>query len=397
MKAFELAQIAGPTILIGLCTFAVSLRVTRNAAWALYAATIKAGLFAVYFGWLFDGTFNFLDDLTYVDRGLQLLDQDVGLSNLASNWELVLLVGQGDHFIYYLYNTYAFRLFGEGYYAPVTCNILLTIAIAYFGAHLARDELSLPPAQRRLLYIFILLHPDILAWSTVLNGKETLILLIHVVLLQAVALYFRGQVWRALLLGALAGTLLTFLRFYVPFMFVMALALNAFVRMGKRRILLRIAASSALLAGAYYMLGAQVEQAREVAAQTFVNPAFGFMRMLLTPIPFNTEAAYAFLNIPALLHWLLLPALFAGFLVMWRLRSPFSGFFVIYALLFIGLYAFVGELQGPRHRVQLDYAIALLQFVGLLKFFSPRSHSAIDANLAPTKSGTAKSTPVAPG
>lgn len=40
--------------------------------------------------------------------------------------------------------------------------------------------------------------------------------------------------------------------------------------------------------------------------------------------------------------------------------------FIAYLLVFVGLYAVFGELQWPRHRVQLDYAGAILQFIGVM-------------------------------
>ena len=34
--------------------------------------------------------------------------------------------------------------------------------------------------------------------------------------------------------------------------------------------------------------------------------------------------------------------------------------------MFLSLYAIFGELQGPRHRVQLEYVFAVMQFMGFL-------------------------------
>ncbi len=91
--------------------------------------------------------------------------------------------------------------------------------------------------------------------------------------------------------------------------------------------------------------------------------------MLLTPIPFNTQEAYNFLNIPALFHWLSMPFILNGIFYIYRVKTGFSRFFIIYLSLFMLLYGVYEELQGPRHRVQLDYAFALLQFFGFYLFF----------------------------
>src|SRR5207245_6801811 len=118
-------------------------------------------------GFLFDGTFNFADDWVYVEIGRDLMESNVGLLNLGENWGLLLSVGEGDHVLYYLYNAYAFRLFGVGYYAPIALNVVLTLFIAWFGTNLATKELRIP--SRKAFFLFLLFHPDIFAWSTFIN------------------------------------------------------------------------------------------------------------------------------------------------------------------------------------------------------------------------------------
>ena len=174
-------------------TLVVSFKFTRNPAISILLAFVKAGIFIAYFGFVFNGTFTFLDDWSYLEGGRELLLEGVGITTLAKNWQYARMIGQGDHFVYYLYNSYALRIFGEGYFAPVAFNILLTIAIAYFGARLAVVEFGMSKQTSRWFYLFLLLHPDILAWSNIMNGKDMLALLLHVLLLTAVSIYLRGQ------------------------------------------------------------------------------------------------------------------------------------------------------------------------------------------------------------
>jgi hypothetical protein len=61
-----------------------------------------------------------------------------------------------------------------------------------------------------------------------------------------------------------------------------------------------------------------------------------------------------------------MPFFIFGLQKVWKMRTPFSRFMVAYLIVFLGLYATYGELQGPRHRVQLDFAWALLQFIGAM-------------------------------
>ena len=372
MKAFALDILLWPAGAIFVFTLFVTLWATRSPIGAMSAAFLKAGIFLVYFGWLFDGTFTFLDDWSYLEGGFRLLAAEVGVTNLADNWESLLLVGGGPHFVYYLYNTYAFRIFGEGYYAPVACNNLLTPLIAYLGARLALREFGLTPRQGRCFYFFLLFHPNILAWSTIMNGKDILVVLSHVLLLLSVSLLYRKRLREALLLGLPTVFVLFFLRYYVPVLFAAALVAGAIlarrVRIGPR---IQYLLLGGIVAGFLFVRLGESEILRGIlqVEEHFVNPLYGFVRFILTPIPFHTTPAYAFLNIPALIHWLLMPFALVGFVHVFGMRGFFARFFLIYLLVFIGLYAVFGELQGPRHRVQLDYAWATLQFLGLMIMF----------------------------
>jgi hypothetical protein len=103
--------------------------------------------------------------------------------------------------------------------------------------------------------------------------------------------------------------------------------------------------------------------------QDWVNPGYGIVRYLLTPIPFHTTEAYSFLDLPQVVYWGLVPFLIYGVYRVWQRRTLTARFIVIYFLLTVALYAIFGELQGPRHRYQLDGLIVLFQFLGVLGVF----------------------------
>lgn len=362
---FDLSQLAWPGLAIFLVLSAVSYVALRRAVVSLAVAALKAGLFVVYFGYGFDGTFTYLDDWTYFERGAYIQEAGIGLSNLIDSLPLLVAIGEGDHFLYYLYNAVAFDWFGTGYYAPVALNVIVTGFIALLGMRLARTEQLFDPRMAPVFFLFLMLHPDITAWSSLVNGKDTLVLLLHLLLLTSISLFLRGHRLAAMLLAGMSVMALLFLRFYVPLMFAIAFGASAVLQLrGAAR--WRVAAvASLLLAGLVTTMGlATFTGAADSLRAEFVNPALGLVRFLLTPIPFNTEAAFAFLDIPALLHWLMLPALLLGAWKVNRMNTPFSRLLVLYALVFAALYAVYGELQGPRHRMQLDYVFALFQFVG---------------------------------
>jgi hypothetical protein len=387
MQPFDLELLLRPGLAIFFATLCVAFWVTRSAGFSIAAAFVKAGMFLLYFGLLFDGTFTFLDDWSYLEGGQALYAQGVGLTNLAENWQFLLMIGGGEQFAYYLYNTYAFQLFGEGYFAPVALNILLTLLVAWFGTLLAAREFGLSGTCRKWFFAFLLLHPDILAWSNIMNGKDIIVLLMHVLLLLSGSL-FLGRRWvAALALAVPVALLLFFIRFYVPLLFSMVLVASLLLSQRRKGNLRLVFIAGGLMA----LLLAQLETAGLLQyglgtlRETFINPVYGLMRFALTPIPFHSDVEYTFLNLPAIIHWLLIPFAGWGAVAIHRLHTPFSRFFLLYVLVFVSLYAVVGELQGPRQRVQLDYALAVLQFMGVMafhRFFARRLHALIHSSAA---------------
>lgn len=366
LHPFDLQLLVWPTITIFVIAFGISLAVLRRATPALIIAAMKAGIFLIYFGWVFDGTFTYLDDWTYVERGAYLHDAGIGLSNLWNSLPILIAIGEGDHFLYFLFNAAAFGLFGTGYFAPVALNVIVSALIALLGTRLALAERLCTPGQSRIFFAFLVLHPDITAWSSLVNGKDTLVLLMHVVLLMSISQFLRGRRLYPIALAAMAVTALMFLRFYVPLVFAVALTLGAVLQLrGSTR--WRVAATALLALSALVMIMGpdMFSYAADSIRANFVNPLLGVVRFLLTPIPFNTDAAFAFLDIPALLHWAMLPALVIGAWSIHRANTPFTRLLLIYALTFACLYSVYGELQGPRHRLQLDFAFAIFQFTGL--------------------------------
>ena len=366
LPTFSIAGLVLPSALIFVVTALVALRVTRSALLAFGLATIKCGTFFIYYGYVFDGTFTFFDDWTYLRLGEVLVDQDIHWLNLFDNLDTVFSISGGEHIVYMLYNASAIRLFGHGYFAPVALNIAATVLVAWWGTRLAVAERWCPPPLAAALFCFLLLHPDLLAWSIVMNGKDVLVLLLHVVLLWAAASYYRGRRLVALILAAVATLALFYLRFYVPFLFALSFALVAiFQARGWSRLRVSVLAAT-LLGGAMFWIGGEVIGfSLHQIGNNLVDPAYGLVRFLLTPIPFHTERAYEFLDLPAVLHWILLPFACLGLWRIGHMRTPFVRFFVVYVAVFVALYAVYAELQEPRHRVQLDYALAICQFVGL--------------------------------
>lgn len=364
IRPFDIDVLLLPASAIFCVTSWISIFFVGNPLLCTSLALVKTGLFVIYYSLLFDGTYTFLDDWTYLKVGEILLNQGIGATGFS---DLVFSLAGGQHIIYYLYNAYAFRLFGIGYYAPVALNVILTVFIAYLGASLANKEKLLDCSSSKVFYIFLILHPDVLAWSTVMNGKDTLVLFLHVLMLQGIAFLIRKNIIKFSVYGLLSCLLLLFLRFYVPFLFGFSFIVYNLFRLKLQNLMQGILQVGLTIIVILYLYGSGLEANLNTYFSYIIANIFqGITRFLLTPIPFNTEKAYAFLNIPSLIHWFLFPLLLIGLFRLKNMTNSFAKYLFWYMIIFILFYGTFFELQGPRHRFQLTYVVALAQFLGLI-------------------------------
>ena len=383
MQPFPVSDLIGPAVVIATAGFALCLIFTKRPTLSLCVAGLKAGLFFLYFGFVFNGTYTFLDDWTYLHVGQLLASKDIGIFNFSSNHAYVLSTVKSENLSYYVYNSSAISLFGPQYYAPVTLNILLTLLTAGFLTKTVQSGLDMSRRNSVGLFILLALSPSTLAWSTVTNVKDILVAAGTAIVVYAVALVDSGNAKRALLVAAPGVIILMLTRFYIPLTlgaaFALAMVSSRRVRFSPQIWLVAIAAFIAVIEmlGHGSLLGAL----SKLRASTG-NPVTGVLRFVLTPIPFHTEASYGFLNIPQLIYWMLLPLQMYGIYFVWKKKTMTGHFIVIYFLMMTLLYGMVTTLQGPRHRIQIDGLIVIFQCYGLLALirrrfrYSPRPGSA---------------------
>lgn len=365
MSGFGIDQVTFPAACVFLFSFLFSWVATSSYVASVSVSLLKSIAFFVYFVFIFDGSYTFLDDLNYLSGGEFLLSIDVGLSNIFENWGVMLMVGGGDHFVYYLHNAYAFRFFGVGYFAPVALNLILAACVAWVGSVVFGRHFSADDGVRKSFFVFLILYPELWTWSGVMNGKDTLVLLQHVLLLNSVSLYFVGRKWLALGLALLPIFVLFFLRFYVPVFFAGILFLYFQIQnRNLRSLLISPVVVLIIFIAADAAVGHLLGSAMESFADKRSNPLLGFVRMVLAPVPFGVDEGYGFLNAAAIFQWIMLPFSVVGMLIVAR-DKKFGMFLVVYFFVFVGFYSVYSELQGPRHRVQLDFAWAVVQFIGL--------------------------------
>jgi hypothetical protein len=365
LQPYLLSDLFAPAVMVFFGTLAIALHMTRAVAMSMVSAVLKAGFFLVYFGYFFHGDFTFKDDITYLSEAALFSANGVTIWNLFQHLPLILGTA-GNHFIYQIFCTYALYIFGPGYFAPVSINILSTAVIAAVGCKIAELEFGLIGQWRTVTFFVLLFDPFIFAWSGLINGKDVLVLLGHAMMLYGFMFVYRGKVWRAVAVILPTVLVLFFLRFYVPLLFVVVFMLSISMGAGRRWLGRLLLLSAVGLGGVVAVIGpGTLLSSLERVRSDFVNPVYGVTRFLLTPIPFNTDPSYRFLEIPAVLYWLFLPLLAWGVILVARLRTSYSKFFLVYCVVFVSLYSIYSELQGPRHRLQLEFAIVVFGLVAL--------------------------------
>jgi hypothetical protein len=373
LHPFPIDQLIWPATAIMLVGFLLSLWFTRRAGISLAVAAVKSGLFLIYFGFVFDGTFTFFDDWNYLRFGKELLQNGVGILNLMHNYDYVRSTVKSANLFYYVYNASAIVAFGQGYFAPVAANILLTFIAAGVLAKAARLGLGMSRRTSIGLFAFLALGPSVLAWSTVANLKDLLVATGTAGVVYAVALVEAGRARRAVVLAVICGLVLAVTRFYVPLMLGAAFGITVLCsRQGRRNPWMWLAAIVALAVVVHGLGHGSIDGALRQFRARAGDPLSGVVRFIATPIPFHTQPSYTFLDLPQLFFWVMLPFQFYGMVAVWRRKKMTARFMVVYFVMMTLLYGMFPTLQGPRHRVQLDGLIAIFQYIGILALLRSR-------------------------
>lgn len=321
----------------------------------------------VYFSSYFDWTWHGGDDLRYEEVGQLLRSRGFDpLSLLFDSYErqaFVNAVGSG-HFLYYWWNDLSYRLLGDHYFSPIFFNVACSFVCALLLARL----MALSGMEHRFtkgLTCFFLIHPEVTAWSSFVNLKDTLVLTLTVALLLLIILAIQRRSMVALGGAICVSILFSWLRFYVPFFALTAIALLALTYQRSRYRYLMLAAAL----GALGYLNSTITVDSEYLEQA---NTFGLVRFLLTPQPWSLQPEYSFLLVSATFHWVMLVPSLIIIPRVWN-RSMGSRLVLLYFFTVIAVYTCVAELQGPRHRYQIAFIFAWLQFEAICHLFKLRS------------------------
>lgn len=326
---------------------------------ALALAAARVSVPCVYFGWYFDYGYSltFLDDLVYVSNARTLLARGYNPLSVIydpAGWDMLHSLSHGNHVMGAWWNLLAMWLFGDHYHSAVFCNVLATFACGWLLVVLL-EHLNFPRGYRLAFLVFWLLHWDVVAWSSLLNVKDVLVLTLTIAALVALVSFYRLRRPKYLVMFALVAASFFWLRFYVPVIMLMAALLWTLTQWNDWRRYLLV--PPLLLACAWGL--PMAAGFRELFAPQAM--LYGAVRFTLTPRPWDIDQDYAFLLIPAALHWLLFLPACLGALVLWR-DSKLARLCLLYVALLIALYAMTEELLGPRQRFQITFVIAWAQF-----------------------------------
>jgi hypothetical protein len=367
-QPFDLNLLLFPGIVLFLSLLILGYLGSRTPTIALLIATLKTSFFILYFGYIFDGTYTTrADDEYYLVTGYQLymffLDgtSEVTIDNIRN------IVG-ASHFIYNILNAIAFLLFGVFYFSPVVINIIISAAAAVISVKIIKQQQILCGRHLNYFFLFFVLHPELLSWSTVFNLKDTLVLFMHVLLLYAVSLFVLQKKMAALFIGLSATVILVGLRFYVPFIFGLSFLMYIITGMKLNFKKVITFGTSMSLFFLFAVPWNYFTYSLKVYKTSMINPLTGTVHFLLAPRPFFTDEIYRVLNFASLIHWLFFPMFLMGIYVGLKPKNKFIYFLFIYLLTFTFFYGSFEFLNGSRHRLQLLFAISVFQFIGLKWF-----------------------------
>ena len=359
--------LVGAAVVCGTLAYLLFVRGRLPVPVGLAVVLLKFALPVVYFAWIFDGTWTFIDDYTYLRVSRELLVEGLTpVSVFADPVNLLRLDSwSGVQFGYGWWNMLAQYLIGPHYYAPVLMNVALSCGSAAALYALAR-EAEYPRGYAQALMLFFMVHWEVLSWSSVLNMKDVLIFtLAPAALLLAVRMRRRFTIVRLLLLLAIAGIFLVIRPYSIVLLGGAVVASSA---MGggadSRRRLLRLVGTS-LVAGLLILPFVRPLVALAIYAfttQVDVSPArllYNAVWFLLTPQPWSIADDHGFLRIAAVLHLVFLPFAAVGAVLLWR-RGGVPRLLLYYFLLVLALNMIAP--QSVRHRLQAVFVVAWLQF-----------------------------------
>ncbi len=348
-----------PAISVAAFGFWILARVIKvRPGLAVLLAFLRVAIPFLYFAYFFRSGWNLLDDLDYINQAQLLMSKGNNpflIFFTPDGREKLLYVAGGHHILYYWWNLLAVYLFGSFYSSPIFLNVGTTFVSAALLHKMARLS-GRSDSYSKWLALFFLVHWDVVSWSSFVNLKDALLLMMTLATAYLVA-HLKEK--KSFVTGIGLVVFLSafyWIRFYFAELLVASAATwIAFSVKGAKKILwLGPALAGCILAfprEGYTLF-------RQYATEDYV---YGPIRMALTPQPWRISPEYSFLLIPSILHWFFFLPCLAAAVSLWRKNQVFrlASIIAIICIIFRGL---VPDLLGPRQRFPVAWVFAWLQF-----------------------------------
>lgn len=359
-----------------ICCF--SLRKQLAPCFVLSIAFFKTIIPLLYFAFFFQNEWGGVDDVFYLNIGRSLLEAGYAPFDIInSEFRSVLSAfAGGKHILYPWWGFLAQYLLGPHYYSGVFFNVGLSVISSVLFIK-TLELVGFSKAYLTAALVFLLFSPELTAWSSFLNLKDTLVVFM-INLSFFLALRFRRQK-RISDISLLLCLLLLFywIRFYLPVIFLVSYLLWL-----SGRLPVRYQIGALLVLSAAVILIASTKYSNLFAPSSV---GFGFLRMLLTPRPWGISETDSFLVLPSIIYLgLLVPAILGG-IGVYGLNFE-CRFFIVFLFAILLFYAFFPDLQGPRQRLQVATIIAWLQFHGLLLLLRLHKKVSCSSKVSPLRS-----------
>ena len=326
----------------------------------LFLIILKYSIPFFYFVFFAGDAWFLVDDIEYFLYAKTIVEKEIPFISSETLYELFLLAG-GPHILYLWLNFVLQNIFGTYYYVMIFFNIYLTFVLGYLLHKVARD-LNFSKKYSLGLFCFFLLHWDILTWTSFINLKDTIVMVLSTALLIiCINLYSKITPFRLLIFLCLLA-MISLLRFYVPILIFCSLLVSiTLFRSSYFKKILMMFFSMALFIIYLENYSATFTRHAGMIEYSPINVLFGFLRFLLTPQPWNLSDSYGFLLYSSIMHSLFFIPFVWGSYLLFKKNNVIK-FYIVYMLVVACFYSLVPDLQGPRHRYQLVTVICWAQF-----------------------------------
>jgi hypothetical protein len=325
----------------------------------------------------------------YLDATTLLASDYTPGSVLASGLGPVQALTGSTHPFYWYWNVLWVRLIGDTIFAPIVSNVFVAVVGSIVATTLVA-KLGYAYRYQQYFLVFTLLHWEVLAWTSVANLKDPLTATLTIGYFYLFFVFLSAdRKGKALAATGIAGIFLLFttIRFYIPTVMIVATVgwkVLEDLRSRPGWISIYSVVFGVVLAAGLFVLGSVAPDTGMIVPTKLVA---GLVKFPLTPTPWDIASHYQFLSIPATLHWLAFPLTLIG--GVWLGLRRRERLLVTYVLAIVLVYAVLPDLLGPRHRLQVIYIVAFMQFHGAwtllhrhYRFFLRTSEDAPEAGTA---------------